>query len=251
MHQSIKLALREAGLTAKEISLYAAALVLGESGITDLAAAAKLKKSTAYLTFESLQNKGLMGSFRTKSGTKFVATSPQSLVSRSEAQLEALKEIVPELEALKRAEKGEPRISYYHGKEGYFVAVEDFLSFPNSIVCQIGSLKEIQEVIGQDYDYNHIVPTRLKNRIVLKALYFRSELSADVLSLNHAAELRELRFLPKEYYHKAFTIVYSDKVAIVSGHTELVTVIIESPDIAEAERQKFNALWNLAGDKFN
>lgn len=244
--QNVRTTLRENGLTTKEISLYLASLALGEAGITDLAAKAKLKKSTAYLVFESLQNKGLMGSFRTKSGNKFVATTPKMLVSKSEKQLESLKEIVPQLDAIRRNEEGEPAITYYHGKEGYFLAVQDTLKYPNTTVRHIGSLKEIHSVIGLDYDLKQVVPERMRQNIFLKALYYQSELSPEIRSLDDQGQLREIRFLPENFLCRTYTMIYEGKVAIVSSRKELVTIIIESRDIAEAERQKFELIWGLS-----
>jgi len=245
MNQSIRTILRQSGLTTTETALYLAALALGESGITDLAAKAKLKKSTAYLAFESLQNKGLMGSFKARSGLRFVATAPSVLVSKSQKQLEELQSIVPELEAIRRSEQGEPQISYYRGKEGYAIAVQDYLKYPNTVTRHIGSLKEIHSVIGEEYDIRQVLPARIKNNISLRALYFQNELSDQIIQRNHEVELREIRYLPESFLHKTYTMIYSNKVAIVSSRKELITVIIESEEIAEAERQKFDLIWKL------
>ncbi len=247
MSKSINLTLREAGLSAKEAALYVAMLSLGEVGITDLAAKAKLKKSTAYMVVESLREKGLVGSFRSRSGTKFVATSPKQFLDRAQKQLDELQTVIPRLEALQRSQGVEPTISYYRGKEGYFIAVADFLKVHNSTVRQMGSLTEIQSVIGAEYDTTQIVPERIKNNIFLRALYFPSEMN-EVAKRDHTGELREIRLMPDQFFHRAYTMIYGDKVAIVSSRKELVTVIIESAEVAESERQKFDLLWNLLGE---
>ena len=42
-------------------------------------------------------------------------------------------------------------------------------------------------------------------------------------------------------------MIYDNKVIIVSEAEEMMTVVIESETIAEAEKQKFDLLWELIG----
>ncbi len=41
-------------------------------------------------------------------------------------------------------------------------------------------------------------------------------------------------------------LIFRNKVAIFTSRKEFITVLIESEEIAEAERQKFEILWEHA-----
>lgn len=244
---NIQKILKNYGLTDQETTLYLATLELGEANMARLAKRAGLKRTSAYLVFKTLETKGLMGSFKMRSGLKFIATKPETLIQRAEQQLEELKSALPELKAITKKETGKPRIYYYEGKEGYRIAAEDSLKTPSVTVRHIGALTEIHDIISLNYDVRHYIPTRIKQKIFFKALYFESELEEEIKNRNHAEEWREIRYLPKQYHYKTSELIYDNKVAIFSTKTELITVIIESEEIAESERKKFDLVWELIG----
>lgn len=240
----IKQILKSLGLEEKEVLLYTAALQLGESGITELARKSGLKKTTTYLIFKSLEKQGLMGSFEMKSGTKFVATRPDILISKTEKQLESIKKIIPELRAIANQASNKPKITYYEGKEGYLLAANDTLKKPNSLVRHIGSLTEMHKIIGKKYDFEYYVPMRVKKNIRFRALYTQDIMEV-ANKLNHPAELREIKYLPTSYNPKTTILIYDTKIAITSSQKDLFTIIIDSEDVAQAEKSKFDLIWNL------
>lgn len=242
---NIKGFLQSLGLDEKEAALYLASLELGEANMTELAKKAELKRTTAYLAFESLERRGLMGSFKMRSGLKFVPTRPEILVDKTQKQLDELKTILPELKAISQKPESTPKIYYYEGEEGYLTAAEGSLQTPNSTVRHIGSLKETHNVITLDYDTKYYIPARIKKHIFIKALYYASETEEEIKQRKHAEELREIRYLPEKYICKTSVLIYQNTVAIFSAKKELITVIIESPEIAEGERRKFDLIWDL------
>lgn len=245
----IKSILKEFGLNEKEVALYLTALSLGETGMSELAQNAGLKRTSAYLVFKSLENKGLMGSFKMKSGLRFVATRPELLVGKTRKQLEEFELILPELKALETKSDHKPKITYYQGREGYLTAAEDSLKVPNITLRHIGALLEAHKIVGLDYDTKYYIPQRLKKHISFKALYFEPEIENEIKNRNHVNELREIRYLPERYLHKTSMLIYGEKVVIFSTQKELVTIIIESKDIAESEKKKFDLIWDLAKNK--
>jgi HTH-type transcriptional regulator, sugar sensing transcriptional regulator len=235
--------LKEYGLDERESALYLASLSLGDASMAEIAEKAGVKRTTAYLTFGSLEKKGLMGSFKMSGGLRFVATRPEALVEKTQRQLEELKLILPQLKSIAEKVDG-PRIYYYEGKGGYLTAAEDSLKTANTTIRHMGSLVEIHKVIGRDYDLNYYVPTRVRKHILLNGLYFKSDIPEEIQKRN-ATDLREIKYLPEKYSCKTSMLIYGDKVAIFSSKKELITVIVESKDIAEAERKKFDLIWDL------
>jgi len=231
------------GLDEKESSLYLSSLNLGDSGMSELAKEAGLKRSTAYLIFQSLEGKGLMGSFKMKTGLRFVATRPEMLISKTKKQLEDLQSILPELVALSKKNEEDPKVTYYHGEEGYMTALEASLQERNTVLRHIGSIMEAHRVYA-DYDVNHYVPERLRKNIAIRCLY-TSDTSKEVRNRDHSAERREIRYLPAGYPLKTGMLIYGNRIVITSTKRELITIVIESTDIAESERLKFDLLWDL------
>lgn len=232
------------GLTADEVALYLAALELGESPISAIAKRAGINRSTAYTVAKSLEQKGLLGSFRMRGELRFVASNPKTLLAQAEKRTADLKAILPELDALHAGAPHRPKVTSYEGKEGYYTVVEDSLRVPNITLRHIGSLTDVWSVIGREYDLTHYVPTRLKQHIRICCLYFPEGVKEEVGTMDHAKELREVRYLPQQHAYPNSTLIYRNKVAIFTSRQEFITVLIESEEIAEAERQKFDMLWS-------
>lgn len=239
----LEFSLREAGLDSREIQLYLASLKIGDSGMSELARVAGIKRTSAYVVFDALEAKGLLGTYTTKSGKRFVAKSPKFLFDKAKRQFEAMQEILPELEAISAKNDKKPKITYYEGAEQYRNVVEECLLRPNTIIRHIGSLAYGHEVLSDSYDTKHFAPERIKKNIFLKGLYF-----PDVKKFfkdDDDKKKREIRYLPKEFDFKTLTLICENKVIITTTKEQLIVVVIESNEIAEAETKKFDLLWDL------
>lgn len=234
--------LKRLGLEEKEAALYLSALNVGETGMAELAKKSGLKRSSAYLVFKSLEQKGLMGSFRSRGGLKFVATSPETLRERTLKQLADVDRILPQLKAMAKS-PDRPKVTYYEGKEGYLVAIEDSLRLPNITLRHIGSLAELHKIIGENSDLEYYLPKRLSKNIFLRALYFEED-AQKLARRDHIKELREIRLLPEKYRHKTSSLIFTDRVIIASTKTELAVTVIESKEFALSESTKFDLIWD-------
>lgn len=242
---NIEQILIEYGLDEKEAILYVAALSLGDKGMSELARKAGLKRTTAYVVFKSLESRGLMGSFKMKSGLKFVATRPEILVKKAQKQIQELESILPQMKAIEKKSNNQPKITYYEGKQGYIIAAEDSLKTPNTTLRHIGSLAEAHKIVGLDYDSKYYIPNRVEKHISFRAIYSDSQIDDKIKNRNHGAELREIRYVPESYIGKTSMLIYENKIVIFGTKKELITVIVESEEIAESEKKKFDLIWDL------
>lgn len=240
--------LETTGLNQKEAALYMAALNLGSSPMSALAKAAGIKRSTAYQIFASLEKRGIMGSFKTKSGLYFGAMGADILYAIRQKELDALARVLPQLRALEEKPGVKPKLTYLEGQEGYRSALEDSLKKPNTVLRHIGSITESHKTLGESYDIDFYLPSRIDKRIRINCLYF-PDIKEHLKERNHAKELREIRYLPEAHWYEGSSLIYDNKVVLLSGVKEMMTVVIESETIAEAERQKFDLLWELVGTK--
>jgi sugar-specific transcriptional regulator TrmB len=237
--------LKNYGLTDDETSLYLSGLKTGEAPLARIAKLAGIKRPTAYSIAKSLEGKGLMGNFKMRSGLRFVASPPSTLAQNLKRRLKEVSEIIPELAVIERGAITKPKITLYEGGEGYYTALEDSLQTANGIIRAIGSLKKIYEVITPEYDENHYIPTRLKNNTTYKGLHFREEAENIFTPERNSKEMREVKFLPDNYFHSDFVLIYRNAVTICTSKKELIAVKIESEEIAEAEKKKFDLIWDL------
>jgi sugar-specific transcriptional regulator TrmB len=235
--------LTDLGLTPFESALYLAALEIGESGMSDLAYRAGMKRTTAYVTAQSLESKGLLGSFQVKGRTKYVASSPETLKRKNHQQSLIINDLLPQLNAL-NSQNEEVSINFYRGREGYVNATEATLDQTDSVVRHIGSLAFLHDVIGLDYDKNHYIPERLKRKIRFQGIYCHDDRRIINEIGSDEDQLREVRYLPPGTEFSSSTLISDQQVAIFSRRDELSTIIISSASIVESEKTKFDLLWN-------
>lgn len=244
--ENIKEVLETIGLNRKEAGLYMAALNYSDAPMSKLAKQAGIKRSTAYQIFKGLEKRGIMGSFKMRGGMHFAAMSPDFLYSLRKKELGDLAAALPQLKALEKKKGARPKLSYFEGQEGYRLAIEDSLKKPGNFLRHIGSLTESHETLGEEYDMNYYVPARVRQKISIRCLW-TADTKPNIKGRDHRKELREIRFLPEQYKWKGTTLIYDNKIVILSGAEEMMTVVIESETIAEAETQRFDLLWELVG----
>jgi len=240
----INIALKNYGLEDEESRLYLAALEAGEAPLARIAKKAGLKRSSAYVIAKKLEEKGLLGNFKMRNGLRFVASQPDILLEQLNRKKEEINEILPELKAIHKKADYKPKVTAYEGEEGYFSILEDSLKTKDGIIRGIGSLEKIYEIITSNYDNKHYIPNRIKNKIKYKGLYLKSE-AAIFTPERNTQELREIKFLPENYSHPAFILIYENSVAIFTSKKELVALKIESEEIAKSEKEKFDLIWSL------
>ncbi len=230
-----------------------ASLELGESSMSIIAKRAKIKRPTAYLTFKTLESRGLMGSLKMHNGLRFIATKPEIFFLHEERKLKELTNLLPQFKELIISKPYQPKVFFYEGDEGYKTAVEYSLKTPNTIIRYIGSFEEVYKVVGVDYDNKYYMPRRVKNKILIRNLTFNNLLDQSKIINKeiNKEQLREMRFLPVKYNFHTATMICDDLVIIFSGSEEKIAAVIESKEIAFSEKQKFDLIWDLLGEKNN
>ncbi len=236
--------LKKTGLNDKEARVYLSALDLGPAKIPDIAQKANIKRTTVYVVINSLMEKGLVSVYQSKKTKKFVAENPHRLGLILKEKQSYLRDIMPQLESLLKNQVGNrPEVSFYRGREGCLNILRQSLQKPNSEVLYIGSVADLYKITTEEYDDRHYVPTRLNKNIKFKALLFKDK-GALKLKSKEKEYYREIKFLPKEYFFPCSALIFQDKVALISSGDELLGVLIQSTDLTQMEKQKFQLLWD-------
>jgi len=243
INSNIKKALSNYGLNTDEIKVYLAILSLGSATVREIALATKIKRTTIYLMADKLAEKGILGKYHAKYGAHYSALKPKALITRLEDIKSEVESVIPELEMIEKKELHEPSIKFFQGKKGYLNIISDSLQGYSYEVLYFGSAKDINDVISDQYVTDRYIPTRLKRKIRFRQLVFADKFSQS-LKKKDSKEFRQTKFLSAGYNFSSNMLIYQDKVAYFSSKRELIAVLIESKDIAEMERKKFQMIWD-------
>ena len=110
--------LEKIGLTKNEISVYISLLELGTTTTGPLTAKSGLHSSRVYESLGKLIDKGLV-SFVVKAHRKyFSAADPEAILGLLEREKREVKELIPQLKAIKKEKPMEEKATVYEGYKG-------------------------------------------------------------------------------------------------------------------------------------
>ncbi len=235
--------LKEYGLSNNEIKVYLASLALGTSKVNEIARKADLLRTTTYEVLKTLVEKGLV-SYVIKSGVRyFEVADPNKLISILEEKKEKVALILPELESLKKSVTEKPAIELYEGKAGLKTILDDIIKSKSKEILTLSSAK-IFEVLM--FYFPHWIKERVKSGIHARILQEKVKIIQE-FKQRDKSELREIRFLPRDFRINTHIQIYQNKIAMLTlRKEELIGVIIENRDIVETQRSLFEVLWKLS-----
>ena len=235
--------LQKFGLSQSEAKVYLALIELGASLAGDITKKANINRSNCYDALQRLMEKGLV-SYVIKANRKyFQAETPQKfleLIKEEENQLKIkekeIKEILPQLIEKSKISIEKPEATIYKGKKGIKSIFEDILKHKE--FCVFGSSGKFKEVLGPFFS---LFQKRGKeNKIRCKLI------ASDAVRNTEIVVHAETKFLPKNYITLISTIVYGNKVAIISWTNNPVGFLIEDKQTADSYRTYFEFMWGIA-----
>lgn len=234
------------GFGDKEASVYLALLELGPSTTSEISRLAKINRTTGYDILESLVNDGLVSPLGETKIQKFVAENPDKVIvflenkiKRGEERLKSAYNLLPELFSIYNIEE-KPKVKYFEGVERIKEAFEDTLNAKLEIVgYAVGTdaFKAVGEEYLRDY-FTRRVAKNIKVRVIAPD-------DPDTLKVTakDQEELRESHIVPRDkFYFTTETNIYNNKVLIMSWK-EKFAVMIESKEIADAQKKVFELAW--------
>lgn len=238
--------LKKFGLSEKEGKVYLSCLELGETTATDISIKSNLPRTLVYDILERLISLGLV-SYNIQANKKhFIAAEPKELLRILKEKEESIKEILPNLEELKKLKSVKrPKVEIYEGKEGMKTAMNDILKSGVKEFLAYGSSRSSFEVIPIFMEHWH--KERIKRKVVMKILYnntksAREKVKKKLESLKYA----KYNFMPIELESPTATLIYDNKVVLQSWTKEPFAVIIENEEMANNQKRYFEELWKIA-----
>jgi sugar-specific transcriptional regulator TrmB len=244
----VKDALEKYGLSDREADIFLHLLGNGDQTAFAAAKALGLPKTTVYNTLEALKKRGLVSSWKKNGVAHYGAESPKRLISETEAKIELISTVMPQLLAASKQSMSQVVTRQYEGVDGFRVVYEDMLD----------SMERAQET--QLYAVSNpnmltyvprFFPKWLERRMQLGIythLIATSQSSSELPHIYASNELRETRLAPESITFNSTIDIYGDNVALFSFESDepATTIVIESKAVAAIFRQFFDVLWNVS-----
>ncbi len=234
------------GFGSREAKVYLALLELGPSITTDIARKAGVNRTTAYPILESLAKDGLINFIGQTKIQKFAAESPEKVISFLEGKVREKQEnlrkaqsLLPELLSVYNI-GGKPKVKFYEGIDQVREAFEDTLTTKGELLAYaVGT--DAFDALGEDY-FRHYFKKRTDLGITVRCIA-PDDSDSKTITTNDKRELRETRLVPHDrFYFSTETNIYNNKILTVSWR-EKFAVIIESEEIASAQKKMYELAW--------
>jgi len=229
------------GYTSNETSVYLTLLKLGESNMADISRQAGLPRTSCYYILDKLQAQGLVSTYEKKRRPFWVASNPGALESHLSEQAQLAQKLIPALKALQPKSIDEPMTRFYEGHQGIRDIFTDILSDHKDIMT-VGPLDKAIATLGED----HRRFLEQRRNSYLGARYITNKTPSSVaMRERDARENRLTRFLPAGTEIESLSVIYGDKLAVISiNQKKPMGIIISYADVAKTQRVAFEALWN-------
>ena len=244
--------LENIGLNPKEIAVYLALLELGKANGTQVARKVEITRTSVIYLLEKLEQCNLIKIMQTKSGKEYIAEAPRKILTKlrnerdkAEESIQSFEDALPQLNQLFQKFIYEPKVKFYRGKKEIQTIYKDMLTLPIDEMLYVGSIKEIENVLGRRF-----MRSWVKQRIIkgtkTKAIRIKED-EKDIAHYGSSKEYnREVRFAPNNFKSPAHVEIYGDNVAIVTTADEEIGIVISSRDIAISMKSWFNELWKVS-----
>lgn len=229
---------------AEEAAVYLAALRIGEATVTEIAKEARIPRTSCYHVLAALSKRGLVSSYPKQKRKHYIAENPQKLLMTLKETEAALREIMPQLQALDSATGAKPIVRFYEGADGIRQIFQDILSRKKEISA-ITSLDDMMRSL--ENEFGEFISQRKKQFLRVRMLTNRTPIGLVFLKKD-AEEFRHTRFLSDDSARaKTANFIYGNRIAIISPNANPPTgIIIEDANISETQQLLFETLWQYA-----
>lgn len=240
--------LQKIGLNRHEALTYVALLDMEAVSIRKVADKSGINRGTTYEALKSLTNFGLVSVRRSGQREYFSAESPEKIFDIIQDKRKDLwqvqqsaKEMVPALLAKNARPSGRPVVRYYEDDEGIVTILKDVLVTCRNLddpVYYAYSSRPLRQYLYRKFP--QFTDKRVNEGVSVKVIAIGEG--------GETAEASERKWLPepKDGGISSYSIIYGNKVAIISISSDFTPYGVVVEDAAAAAMQKllFEQLWN-------
>lgn len=250
MDRILRNSLLALGCDDKQIRLFVAYYIHGTAPLSEVVTQARLPRATGYVVAKELVDKGLLIEDHKAYGKSFTAIPPEALAQMVAAKQRsigrqhiAISENIGELQTLYSANEVQPKVKTYQGANGLLTVWRDILTAQSNLL--LWTDQSAEENIFTPLQHQQFIKERVARSIYIRVLAVANHSGMGLTTDDHSL-LRETRLLPTEISFSAETYIYDNKVAILDYNQDIMGVLIESKQIALAQRAMFESAWQSA-----
>jgi sugar-specific transcriptional regulator TrmB len=241
------------GLSPNEAKIYESLVKIGESGISNIAVAAKIHRRNTYDAIKRLIDKGLVFEIFSSGENFYNAVDPDKLKELLGERQTELEKILPELKK-KFGKRLAPEEAYiYRGHEGLKNVWHDIIRV-NQEVFTLGA--KAQWLDPKLEAARIAFFSSMKKQKIKHFLLFDQEIKNQVPGFEKLLDFpKQFRFLPKGYSTNSVINIFGDYVVTYTGiaigkiNDNAVLFVIRSKDLAESYRKWFWYMWGMSSEK--
>ena len=235
--------LKKLGFSEKEASVYTKALELNSFSVAGMANLTGLKRPTCYLIIDNLVQKGLLTVMPRGRKSLYCAESPEIIVKNMEKAVSLAKLVTPQLQKIKVKDSPAPTIKFFTGRLGVEAIYSDVLKEKEgTTLLSMTPARQIVEVVGEEF-FADWIKKRTTRKINSRVLAPERDRDHGAIVKTNQSEMRETRFLPKDFNLDTTLGIYNDKVAFFSTAKDNIGFIIKSEEFSQTMRNFFDHLW--------
>ncbi len=234
------------GYSPREVTVYLAALELGESTVTEIAKRARMPRITANACIKSLHQKGMINAYLMNRRKLWAAESPDRLLSQLKERENALRTVLPKLQVIQHSSQTKNSVRIYNGAEEIKQIVKDMFEKKHNIQAIVPWLEWV-DLVGGPF-INDFTEARVERSLRIQLLTTKQKWTM-ALREKDPQEMRNTRFFPASLPLKNIIFLYDDSVAIISPQAARpIGILIEDEDMRNSMGVLFDTLWHQSKD---
>jgi len=232
--------LKDLGLTEHEVKVYKMLLDNGPSLAGIVTRKTGIHRRNVYDCLERLIQKGLVGYIKSNYKKEYSVKSPEVILHTIRQKEKEWESLMPQMMAKFGATQEKSETLIFRGKNGIRMVFEDQILEGKEVLVQSTST-DVEEILKFFFPKYELL--RKENKIPMKMLIDESLKKKDRMK---RIPLCENRYLKGFNSSATSEYIYGNKVAIVVWGDDPVAIVIDQKEIANAHREKFTLLWNMA-----
>ncbi len=228
------------GYSPREATIYLSLLTLGQSTAAAVAQHAGLNRVTTYTILERLVGQRLVTRGQSPRSRLYAAVDPSSLLRDTQQRTAELESILPLLHQLSAPAPSRPTVQQYEGLLAVQRAYQLSLDASTEI-CNYANSAIIRDH-WPEYDHDYVAQ-RCARGIFLRCISPRDPHGQAVLAAD-AQFHRQTRLIDPQLFNADNEVmIWDQSVLIVSFAPQTFAIHIQSPAVADTQRQIFEMLW--------
>ena len=230
------------GLSEGELSVYLAALELGQANIQDISRKSGTKRASTYNFIDALKERQLISEIKKGRRKLYSAAHPSHLLQLERSRITSLERIIPELLAINNSARNKPRVTYHEGiagmEEMYNITLHD-----KQVIYAWEDLDRMLEIMPAQWA-KWYPAERSAKKIPLRTITRDTPFARKFITEKNVGYSRESRLLAAEEFGTDIEI-FGNKVALFSLRKDSpFGVLIEDPGLARTLKIIWQEQWD-------